>query len=170
MSKTSPADWLIDWLEKSDDVTFELEILCGASAVWPQAFIVRGKQFQFWRFSCVKLFFFCCYRMSGFSKEGFGIGMTDSVSTGWDADDGISGIHWQASEAAEPGRTESSHSIPAGTQLIKSVLQAHGICKSTHFTSFLRQRWSYMCITTNTILASLDFGHVTFWQDVYLTA
>lgn len=41
--------------------------------------------------------------------------MRDCVSTGRDVDGGVSGIHRQASEAAEPGRAESSHSIPAGT-------------------------------------------------------
>lgn len=46
-----------DWLEKSDDVTFELKILYNVSAVCPQAFIVRGKQFHLWHSCCVELFF-----------------------------------------------------------------------------------------------------------------
>lgn len=112
-----------DWLEKSYDVTFELEILYDVSAVCPQAFIVRGKQFHFWRSSCVKLFF--ATEMCEFSKKNLALVMRDSVSTGWDTDHGISGIHWQASEATEPGGTESSHSIPTGTQLTKNMLFKH---------------------------------------------
>lgn len=48
----------IEWLEKSYNVTFELEILYDVSAVRPQAFIARGKQFHFCHSFCVELLFF----------------------------------------------------------------------------------------------------------------